>query len=167
MPEVERIQAKGTYMSWFFYVYAVILTIIVATIVVTVAVAISGCFSKCRELKDATSVLIAVSTISVPIFLVIFLISLGVRFSQIGEHVHGEGNVRNATLLVANDETCEMEYKVSQESILKSGVVEFSLKPGESRYFTAGHGDFKLLHSRKANSSDIESEYSRLVENEE
>lgn len=150
-------------MSWFFYVCAVILTIIVAT----VGVAISSCFSKCDELKDASYVLIVVNVILVPIFLAMFPILLGVRSSQIGEYVKGGRNVCNTTLLVANDETCEMEYKVSQESILKSGVVEFSLKPGESRYFTAGHGDFKLLHSRKANPSDIESEYSRLVENEE
>ena len=149
-------------MSWFFYMCVVFLAIIVAA----AAVLIASCVCKSKELANLSDFFGMLTAFTAPVFLLTLLFSLGVRFTQIGEYVQGRGNVRNATLLVANDEPCEMEYKVSQESILKSGLVEFTLKPGESRYFTAGYGDFKLLHKRKAGSK-LEAEYDRLMMKDE
>jgi hypothetical protein len=149
-------------MSWFFYMCAVISVISAAAI----AVLIASCVCKSKELADMSDFIGMATAVMVPVFLFTLLISLGVRSAQIGEYVQGRGNVRNATLLVANDEMCEMAYKVSKESILTSGLVEFTLKPGESRYFTAGYGDFKLLHKRKAGSK-LETEYDRLVKKDE
>lgn len=149
-------------MSWFFYMCVVTFVISAVAIVVLVA----SCVCKSKALAGLSDFIGMATAVMVPVFLFTLLVSLGVRSAQIGEYVQGRGNVRNATLLVANDEACEMEYKVSQESILKSGLVEFALKPGESKYFTAGYGDFKLLHRRKAGSK-LESEYDRLVKKDE
>ena len=140
--------------------------VFLAIIVAAAAVLIASCVCKSKELANLSDFFGMLTAVTVPVFLLTLLISLGVRSAQIGEYVQDRGNVRNATLLVANDEACEIAYKVSQESILKSGLVEFTLKPGESRYFTAGYGDFKLLHKRKA-SSKLESEYDRLVKKDE
>lgn len=149
-------------MSWFFYMCVMILAVIAAF----VAVLVASCVCKSKELADLSDFIGTATAATAPIFLLTLIVSLGVRSAQIGECVQGKGNARNAMLLVANDEDCEMVYKVSQESILTSGLVEFALKPGESRYFTAGYGDFKLLHKRKAGSK-VESEYDRLVKKNE
>lgn len=130
-------------MSWFFY--AVALAILVVAVLL-------------YRRMDGEYLVLSILMLCVPL-----LVCILARTTQISP---SNDYKRTPALMVANEGDEPMSYDVSQETLLTSRLVSFTLQPGESRYFSSGYGDFKLLRKRPAAKRHVVSEYDRLVKSE-